>query len=239
MIRSVTPHEIVIDVPSMNALNAELMRWLRKKLAEAAGAPVLITGRGKALSAGLDIPEVTALDRDGLRSFLTLLDDMVLDFYTYPGPMVAWVNGHAIAGGCVIALCCDARIAARDSRGRMGLNEVAMGVRFPPRVMALVQDRIPRQHYERVVLGAELHPMETALELGLLDALAEDAEAAARERLALLGSHPADAYAAAKCPRRRKALEIDEATRRRWEEEDLPVWWSEPVRALLRARLEK
>ncbi len=230
-------HEIVIDAPNMNALSSDLMRWLRQELAAANGAPVLITGRGKALSAGLDIAEVSGLDEAGMRAFLALLDEMVVDFYTYPGPIVCWVNGHAIAGGCVVALCCDERIADRGTRARIGLNEVALGVRFPPGVMALVRDRVPRRYCERVVLAAELHSMERGVELGLIDEVVDDAEARARERIALLASRPADAYAAAKRPWRVEALRISEETRTRWLREDIHVWWSAPVRALLRGRL--
>jgi hypothetical protein len=67
------------------------------------------------------------------------------------------VNGHAIAGGCVLALCCDWRVAVDRADVRIGLNEVALGLEFPPMIMNLVRDRIPRRHVERVVLEAGLH----------------------------------------------------------------------------------
>ncbi len=239
MLPAVDAREIVMDRPGMNAMGTELMEWVRAELREAAGAPVLLTGTGKAFSAGLDIAEVTSLDEEGLERFLALLDDAVRELYAYPGPVVALVNGHAIAGGCVLTLCCDARIAPAGSRARIGLNEVAIGARFPPAVMAVVRGRVPRRHLERVVLGAELHDVEEAARLGLIDEVAEDADAVARARLALLASHPPDAYAAAKHHVRAPALAIAEAERRRWEEVDRPAWRSEPVRARLRALLAK
>jgi len=231
--------EIVLDGPGMNALGSRMMSWIRQRLREADGGPVLFRGEGEAFSAGLNLKEVTSLDREGMVEFLALLDEMVRDLYMYPGPTVALVNGHAIAGGCVLALCCDERIAPVDGRGKIGLNEVALGVTFPPNVMALVLDRIPRRHQERVLLGAELHPVDRALALGLLDQVAEDAPAHARERVERLASHPVEAYAAAKLRLRRPAMNAASLDRSRWESEEMAVWWSERVRSLLRARLER
>jgi enoyl-CoA hydratase len=235
----VTIHEIVIDAPNLNALSSELMGSLRRQLKDAGGAPVLISSKGRAFCAGLDIAELSALDEPGMRAFLTFLDEMVEDFYGYPGPLVCAIEGHAIAAGCVIALCCDERIAGAGMRARIGLNEVALGVRFPPRLMAMVRDRVPRRYYERVVMAAELFTMEEGVELGLIDRVADDPLATARERLELLASRPADAYAAAKRPWRVEAMRVSDATRQRWEQEDIQVWWSDPVRKLLGARVGK
>lgn len=237
MLGAMSIREIVLDGPSMNALGSEAMRWIRSELAAADGGPVLLRGNGKAFSAGLHIEEVTGLDPAGMRGFLELLDRMVEELYCYPGPTVALVDGHAIAGGCVLALCCDERIAPAGARARIGLNEVALGVPFPPTVMAVVRDRVPRRHHERVLLGAELHSFEQGVALGLLDEVSDHAEARAQERIELLASRPARAYAASKLAIRRPPLQIPEAERARFEAEDLPVWSSEPVRRLLRARL--
>ncbi len=83
-----------------------------------AGRPLLIMGAGDVFSAGLNLKEVAQLDRPGMEAFLGLLDDVMDTLYGHPGPTVACVNGHAIAGGCVIALCCDVRIAVDDPRVR-------------------------------------------------------------------------------------------------------------------------
>ena len=229
--------EIVLSGPGKNALGTALMSGLREELKRAGGRPVLLRGDGDAFSAGLNLKEVAGLDRDGMRRFLGLLEDLVLDLYTYPGPVVAWVNGHAIAGGCVLALCCDLRIVAENPKLRVGLNEVALGVRYPPRVMALVRDRVPRRALERVVLGAELHPPESARELGLVDEISAEPETTARVRLVALARHPADAYRAAKRSLREDVLGPTPEAQARFENDDLPVWTSESVKAKIRALL--
>jgi enoyl-CoA hydratase len=232
--------EIIIDGPGKNALGSELMQALRAELGAAGGEPVLLTGAGDAFSAGLDLRQIAALQPDGLRSFLQLLEDLVLDLYTYPGPTVALVNGHAIAGGCVLALCCDHRIAKANPRTRIGLNEVALGVCFPPRVLRLARARLPARHRERVLLGAELFAPEHARELGLIDEVADDASSRAGEQLAALALHPRGAYSRTKLALRGGELEPGPDERARWLAEDLPAWSSaetkQRIAAVLRPR---
>jgi enoyl-CoA hydratase len=229
--------EIVLSGPGKNALGTALMSRVRDELRQAGGRPVLLRGEGDAFSAGLNLKEVAGLDPDGMRRFLGLLEDLVLDLYTYPGPTVASINGHAIAGGCVLALACDQRIVAENPRLRIGLNEVALGVRYPPRVMALVRARVPRRALERVVLGAELHGPERAQELGLVDEISAELESVARARLAALARHPADAYQAAKRTLRENVLGPTPEAQARFENEDLPVWTSDRVKAQIRGIL--
>jgi enoyl-CoA hydratase len=229
--------EIIIDGPGKNALGTELMQSLRRELKAAGEEPVLLTGVGDAFSAGLDLRQIAELDASGMRRFLELLEDLVLELYMYPGPTVALLNGHAIAGGCVLALCCDHRVARANLRARIGLNEVALGVRFPPRVLALACARLPRRHRERVLLGAELFAPEHARELGLIDEVADDASSRAGERLAALALHPRDAYAATKRALREGELEPTPAQRSRWIDEDLPAWTSEETKRRIRSVL--
>lgn len=191
-------YELTIAGAGRNALGTDVMNECLRRIGEAAGRPLLLTGEGPAFSAGLNLKEVAALDRAGAERFLEVLDRLVDTLYRYPAPTVAWVNGHAIAGGCVLALACDYRVAAPDPGCLVGLNEVALGLQFPPRILDLVRRRVPSEHLETVVLGAGLFAPVEALRLGLLDAVREDAEAHARARLAELAAHPLEAYAAAK-----------------------------------------
>lgn len=221
--------DLVLSAPGKNALGRELMQSIRNRLREAGGSPLLLIGEGGAFSAGLNLKQVAELDHESAVDFLGLLEEMVLDLFEYAGPLVACVNGHAIAGGCVLALCADHRVALRDPKLRIGLNEVAIGVRYPPRVMELCRARIPGNHLEEVLLGAALHSPERAVALGLVDEVADDAEAVARERLAQLAKHPPDAYAAAKAELRNGVLDRPEA-KARFLREHLASWVSPEVK---------
>ncbi|MBK6460950.1 MAG: enoyl-CoA hydratase/isomerase family protein [Myxococcales bacterium] len=193
--------KLTLSGPGRNALSTAVMNACLAQLDAAGGQPLLLSGEGPAFSAGLNLKEVAALDRAGAERFLDVLCRFIDTLYRYPAPTVALVNGHAIAGGCVVAMACDFRIAAPASgpnAARMGLNEVALGLRFPPAILDLVRRRVPPQHLETVVLGAGLFPPTEALSLGLLDAVRDDAQEHARAALATLAAHPASAYAAAK-----------------------------------------
>jgi enoyl-CoA hydratase/carnithine racemase len=167
--------------------------------------------------------------------FLELLEELVSTLFAHPGPTVAAVNGHAIAGGCVLALCCDHRVIAADPHVRIGLNEVALGVPFPPRTLAAVLHRIPPRSRDEILLGAELHAPETAVRLGLVDEIAADVVARARERLARLAAHPADVYAATKLALRAAAVAPGTAHTRLLQDVVVPAWCAPAARERLAA----
>lgn len=231
--------EIKMDGPGMNCLGTTMTTWLLAQLEAAAGAPVLLTGTGRAFSAGLDLKEVAALTPGAAVTFLGGLERLMRTVYEYPGPLVAWVNGHAIAGGCLLALACDAAYGPSDPRVRVGLNEVALGLRFPPALLELARARLPRGSLETVVLGAALHAPADAVRLGLLTGISQDPEAAARAHLAAVATHPPDAYAAAKADLRGGVMAPSPELTARFQTEVLPLWTSPALKAKVLALLER
>jgi enoyl-CoA hydratase len=231
--------EIVISNPAKkNATSTATLEALARDLAAAGNAPVLLTGAGDVFSAGLDLEEVANLDTARARRLLDVLEGLVESLFLHPAPTVALLNGHAIAGGCILALCCDHRVAAADPRARIGLNEVAAGLAFPPKTLAMVRARLGPPAAETVVLGARLYDPAGAREAGLVDeVVADDARAVALARLEALSRHPREAYARAKRALRGGALAVDEGDRRAYEDEVLPRWCSEETRQAARRLL--
>ena len=229
--------EIKIEGPGKNALGADLMASLLEQVRAARGRPILLTGAGDSFSAGLNLKEVAALDAAGMETFLRLLGDLAAELFDYPGPSVALVNGHAIAGGCVLAVCCDWSVGANSPRARIGLNEIALGLRFPARLLRMLRYRLP--NLDRILLPAGLHSPEEALRLGLLDEVAtpEEAEACARARLEALAKHPAAGYAAAKADLRANVTRVDPEEERAFLQEVIPVWTADELKATVRAML--
>ena len=228
--------ELVIESPGKNALSTAVMESLRGALVEAAGEPVLLTGAGDVFSAGLDLKEVAALATvEDTRRLIGALERLVEALFTYPGPTVALVNGHAIAGGCVLALCCDRRVSTSSPGVRLGLTEVALGLAFPPRTLAMIRAQLPAPVAERVVLGAELVDPAAARAAGLVDEGPYPPPAAGVARLEALARHPRDAYARAKAALRGEALRLTAAEERRFEEETLPLWTTAAPAAARRA----
>ena len=127
---------VLLKAPGKNALSTALMEHVLGEVRTAGDAPLFLVGDGDTFSAGLNLKEVAALDAPGLTRYLGLLEDLVGALYLHPGPTVAYLNGHAIAGGCVMALCCDVRVMTARPGARIGLNEVALGLQFPPRTLS-------------------------------------------------------------------------------------------------------
>lgn len=227
---------LLLAGPGKNSLSTELMERMLASVREAGDAPLLLTGDGDAFSAGLNLKEVASLDVGGLTRFLGVLEDLVQALYEHPGPTVAWVNGHAIAGGCVMALCCDVRVMTAREGVRIGLNEVALGLRFPPRTYKMCASRVPGPALARVLLEAELYRASDAVTLGLVDVIGEEAEA--RARLGRLASHPRDAYASAKRTLR-GSLAVPDEEQRHFLSDVVPTWAAPELKARLRAVLEK
>jgi len=215
------------------------MQRVIAELRAADGEPGLLTGSGDVFSAGLNLKEVVSLDGARMKTFLGLLDELVTALYEYPAPLVAWVNGHAIAGGCVLALTADWRVCPEGSKARIGLNEVALGLRYPPCVLNLVQARVPPRWMEKVVLGAELFDVQAAQRFGLIDEVAQDSERVAIERLEALAAHPRDAYRTAKLALRSQKLAVSSDVLARFEREDLPTWTSPEQKARIESVLKR
>lgn len=227
---------IILSGAGKNSLSTALMQRALAELQDAKDEPVFLMGDGDAFSAGLNLKEVSSLDVAGMTTFLGALEDLVKALYEHPAPVVAWVNGHAIAGGCVLALCADIRVMTARAGARIGLNEVALGLRFPPLTFAMVRARLTAPALERVLLEAALYEATEAKELGLIDVIGEESEA--RVMLSKLASHPHDIYAATKLLLRPR-LEIAEEDRLRFREDTIPYWASPERRAALLAVLEK
>jgi len=232
------PYRLEMAGPGRNALSTAVMRDIIDQLDRAGGRPVLLTGAGPTFSAGLDLKEVASLDARGMERYLFLLDELIDAVFDYPGPTVACVNGHAIAGGCVLVLCCDLRVAVDDPAVRIGLNEVALGLEFPPKILRLAEHRLPRHMITRVLLEAGLHAPRTALALGLVDEVAAEAMSAATAALERLAAHPRAVYASTKATVRRGALALGAEAQRHLRETVVPAWCAPAVKERVAAALK-
>jgi enoyl-CoA hydratase len=135
---------------------------------------VVITGQGKIFSAGVDLVRLTAGGPDYVRKFLPALHKLYNAIFFFPKPVVAAVNGHAIAGGCVLAACADRKIIGRDG-GRVGLTELLVGVPFPALAFEVMRSVVPNRFFPDTVLSGATFPPEAAVERGMIDEVVEPA----------------------------------------------------------------
>jgi enoyl-CoA hydratase len=174
-----------------NALDINLCEALVKCFEELRASDVravVITGQGRMFSAGVDLVRVSSGGADYVRKFLPILNRAFDAVFFLPKPVVAAVNGHAIAGGCVLTCCADRRLTARGG-GRIGVTELLVGVPFPALAFEIVRAAVPARHLAEFTLGGATYDADEALGLGWVDEITEPdaliAMAAAR-RLASL-----------------------------------------------------
>lgn len=165
--------ELKLARPPVNALNPALCGALTDAIARAIadGAQGLVLSGGpKVFSAGLDVPHLLSLgqDRNALQSAWEAFFGAARTLADAPVPVVAALAGHAPAGGCVLALCCDYRIMA-NGPFRIGLNETQVGLVAPEGVQHLMRRVVGPYRAERLLLAGELVDTERALALGLVD----------------------------------------------------------------------
>jgi enoyl-CoA hydratase len=193
-----------------NAMDLELSTRLTELLDElrADDTPALVlTGEGRIFSAGVDLIRMLAEGPEYVRTFLPVLRRAFRTAFAYPGPLVAALNGHAVAGGCVLAAAADRRVLA-DSGGRVGVPELRVGVPFPPEAIEPMREVLSPARFRTLVLGGAMLSAPAAKDWGLVDEvvepdrLLEHALRAARD----LASIPADTFRLTKQQMRAPAL---------------------------------
>ena len=186
----------------VSAMDLELGEAFMREMHEAAAAPVkavIVTGTGSAFSAGVDLFRVVNDGPEYGRRLLPVLDGFLRAALTLPKPMIAAINGHAIAGGCILAACCDHRIMV-DGAGRIGIPELGVGVPFPALPLQVMAARISDAALRDLVFTARTVQVDEAKSLGLIDdkcpaGMLMDRALEAAQRLAAI---PAGAFALTK-----------------------------------------
>jgi enoyl-CoA hydratase len=218
----------------VHALDIELLAAIAETFGELAGSDVraaVLTGSGSAFSAGVDLRRLTGGGDGYVARFLDGLADAFEAVFRMPQPVVAAVNGHAIAGGCVFACACDVRVMA-DGNGRVGVPELAVGVPFPTVPLEIMRFAVGSAALPELVYGAITYlPAEARTrrlidEVVPADALMDRAIAVAKE---LSGDRiPAAAFRLTKQQLRRDTLAAIEQ-KRPLDDADVLAAWTDPA----------
>jgi enoyl-CoA hydratase len=226
-----------------SAFDVELCEGLIARFKECEEAwckAVVVTGSGSIFSAGVDLVRLLREGAPYVSRFLPLLSDAFEHMFAFPKPVVAAVNGHAIAGGCILACTADRRFMSLGS-GRIGLPELAVGVAFPPVPLEIVRFAAGPRFASQLMLNGATLPAEAAVEAGLVDVAVEaggllgEATSAAEA----LASRPASAFAITKQQLRAPALERMRDGRRRLDTRIEEIWSSPETLDAVRAYVER
>lgn len=228
-----------------NAINFELINELGNvlkavKTDTSVHALVLSSNNDKFFSIGFDIPQLYNLSKEDFNLFYERFNECCMELYIFSKPTVAAITGHAIAGGFILALCCDYRIIG-NGRKLMGLNEIKLGVPVPYLADCLLQDLVGVRNSREIVEFGEFYNSEESLQMGMVDQVLplENVLLKSIEKAQSIGSIPHDTYRIIK----RNRVEVTESQiRTYWKEKQqsfIECWYSKEARELLKEAIKK
>ncbi len=212
-----------------HAIDIELATALRDQLDELEQASevraAVLTGTGSIFSAGVDIVRLLRNGPDYVDEYVPILVDMIAKQFRFPKPLVAAINGHAIAGGCVLAAGCDYRMMARGT-GTIGVPELKVGLPFPLVAIEVLRFATSEAHLQELVYRGKTYEVAEAYERGLVDeivepdALLEHATIVASQ----LGSEPSARFRITKRQLRRPTIDRMERFAQETQAEVIAAW---------------
>lgn len=234
-----------LDYGVTNPLNLQVVTELSEALKGLKAEPetrgvVLTSTSTKFFSIGLDIPWMYPLSREEFTQFYQAFNRVCMELYTFPKPLVAALLGHAVAGGCLLALASDYRLIAEGHR-LMGINEIKLGVPVPYPGHCMLQQLLGHRKARDLSDSGEFLPSNELLKIGLVDEVLPLNEVLPKaiQKAGSLGSFPLEAFAAIK---RTRVAEVEAKVRELGAEKEaefLDAWHSPSTRARLKEAMEK
>jgi len=228
-----------------NAINPDLVASLTSTLRDlkhdsGVRGLVLSSSNEKFFSIGFDIPYFFDLPPDSFRSFYQSFGRLCIDLMTIPKPVISAIRGHAIAGGCVLTLCCDYRFIS-EGRKFIGVNEIKLGVPVPFVADCILRRLVGYRKARTIMDTGDFYEPDEALMLGLVDKVLPLEEVLPRsiEEARKLSSVSSSAFTGVK-NNRVEPIE-EEVVARLGEKEDFFVecWYSDITRDLLKEAMSK
>ena len=223
---------VTLNRGKVNALNEPMVEEITKSFEDLATdnevKSIIFTGSGKFFSFGFDVPEFLNYSRSDFIRFLEKFTNFYNYLFLFPKPVVAALNGHTIAGGCMLATACDFRLMV-SGKAKISLNEITFGAPVPAGSVEMLKYCTGPRNAQSILYSGAMYSAEEACQLGLVDqvstedTLAEDARNVAQE----LAQKDSSAFRSIKHLLRKPAL--DEMIKREKDAilEFVDIWYSE------------
>jgi Delta3-Delta2-enoyl-CoA isomerase len=184
---------LTISRDRVNALNDALVNELRDNLIALENdrevSAIILTGAGKFFSFGFDVPEFLSFSKKQFSDYLANFTGLYTYLFLYPKPVVAALNGHTVAGGCMLALACDHRVMV-SGKARISLNEIGFGSSVFAGSTEMLRFCTGSANATEVLYSGAMYDAKEAMALGLVH------EAATEENLMEMSVRAASALAA-------------------------------------------
>jgi 3,2-trans-enoyl-CoA isomerase len=184
---------VILNRGKVNALNETLVEQIRSCFVKLENdksiKAIIFTAQGKFFSFGFDIPEFLSYPKGSFIKYLTKFTNLYTSLFLFPKPIVAVLNGHAIAGGCMLALACDSRIMV-SGKAKISLNEISFGSSVFAGSVEMLKFCVGQKNAESVLYSGAMYSAEEAIHLGLIDQISlsenlmDDARKAAQDFVA-------------------------------------------------------
>ncbi len=181
---------VTLNRGKVNAINEPLIEQLDSCFVKLANdktvKAIILTALGKFFSFGFDIPEFLTYPKESFIRYLTKFTNLYTSLFIFPKPIVAALNGHTIAGGCMLALSCDSRIMS-SGKAKISLNEIGFGSTVFAGSIAMLKFCVGQKNAESVLYSGTMYTADEAIQLGLIDQISssenlmENAKKAAQE----------------------------------------------------------
>ena len=192
------------NIEALNALAADIT----------VNGVVITSGDDKYFSTGLHLAwmiQVGQEDPTNVLRFLQTLNSFLKTLTGFPKPLVAAINGHAVAAGCISAACMDYRLMRQD-KGLVSLPEVQIDIPFWPGMTAIFKDILPPASFRDMAYTGQRFTSVQANELGYIDRVCplDELLPAALDLARQLGQANWETYATIKRGLRQRVLDIME-----------------------------
>lgn len=216
----------------VNAINGEVVHQLSEALEtfknDSAVKAVILTGKGDFFSFGFDVPEFLSYSQESFFDFMKSFTGLYTDMFLYRKPIIAAINGHAMAGGCMLALACDVRIMV-SGNAKISLNEIEFGSSVPAGSVEMLRFCVGNKNAMAILYGGALYSAEEAGHIGLVDEIASDGKLfeQASYRAKFFGQKSADAFNATKMLIRNPIAEIMKVNEQESIKRFVEIWYSD------------
>jgi enoyl-CoA hydratase/carnithine racemase len=231
--------EITLNRPKVNAINErvvlELAQCLNEIRRDDTAKALILTGEGSFFSFGFDVPELYQYEKKDFTEFMLNFSDMLRNVFLFPKPVVAALNGHTIAGACILALACDYRLMVAE-KAKISLNEITFGSTLFSSAVEMLRFLVGSRNASTILYSGRMYSADEAVRLGLIDKAVErgDLLNSARSIAEDYMNTDAPAFRGIKHLLRQQAADYIKGIEKDSVREFVDIWYSESVRASLR-----